>query len=322
MRRKWLTRYVVRRLLMVVPLVLLVTIVAFSLTYIAPGGPVATLLGGHPTTEEAIKAIEAKYHLNDPLPVQYLKWLKGVLTLDFGRSITTSEPVLGAIGDRLKVSVVLNFAAIFIAMTVGVTLGCLAALKRGGWIDQSIVATSVLGISSPAFVVGILLLYIFSLKLGWFPIYGAGSSAPLDRAHHLALPAITIAFGIMGLVMRITRAAMIQELSKDYTSFARARGVPERKVVMVYAFRNALVQVTTAAGLLIAGILGGSVLVETVYGLPGVGRLLVASVTSGDIPMLQGLVLLFALWVVLFYILLDVIYALLDPRIAYEKVAR
>jgi peptide/nickel transport system permease protein len=205
---------------------------------------------------------------------------------------------------------------------VGVLLGSVAALRPGGWIDQMVVALSVVGISAPAFVVGIVFLYIFGLKFGWFPIYGPGSTNVFDRIHHLTLPAITIAFGTMGLVMRITRASMIKELSQDYTYFARARGVPELKVVIVYALRNALVPVVTAAGLLLAGLLGGAVLVETVFGLPGVGNLLVSSVISGDIPMLQGLVLIFAVWVLLFYILLDVIYALLDPRIAYERVAR
>jgi peptide/nickel transport system permease protein len=320
MRRAWLAKYLRGRLLALVPTTLLVTFVAFSLIHISPGGPVTTLLGGHPTTAAAIAAIEKHYHLNEPFLAQYFIWLRDAIRLNFGQSITSGESVSTTILQRLPVTIVLNMAGIFLATVFGVTLGCVAALRRGRPTDRFVAAFSTVGISAPAFVTGIILLYIFGLKLGWMPVYGPGTGGLLDQAHHLILPAVTLALGVMGLVMRISRTSMIRELQQDHVLFARARGLSGVQVTTLYALRNALVPIVTAAGLLCIGILSGSVLVETVFGIPGIGSLLVTSINSGDIPVVQGLVLLFAVWIVILNILIDIVYLLLDPRIAFTRV--
>jgi peptide/nickel transport system permease protein len=312
--------YVVRRLIMLVPLTLLVTFVAFSLIHITPGGPVAALLGGKATTPGAIAAIKAKYHLDESFLLQYVRWLWGVLHLDFGRSILTGEGVGHAMAKRLEITLLLNFSGVAVAVLVGLPLGVIAAVRRGRALDRLVVSLGVLGISTPAFVSGVLLLYLFGLKLGWFPIFGAGSGV-LDRAWHFVLPSITIGFSIMGLVLRITRASMLEQLDQDYVAFARARGLGTMRVTFGYALRNALIPVVTAAGLLLASMLSAGVLVETVYGLPGLGRLLVTSALGSDIPVIQGIVVVIAIWIVLWNILIDLIYVALDPRIAFERVA-
>ena len=317
-RRRWLIRYVRRRLLMLIPLTFIVSVAAFGLTHIAPGGPVAALLQDLPSSPETIKAIEEKYRLNDPVVVQYWHWVGGVVHGDLGRSIVTNDKVINEITARLSVSLTLNAAGIAIAIALGIPLGVLAALRRGRLLDQLLVTISVLFMSTPAFALGLFALYFFGFKFGWFPLFGPGSWV-LDRLHHLALPAIVLGLHGMGFVMRLTRASMLEQFEQDYIAFARARGLGSFHVTVRYALRNALIPVTTAAGLLLTGLLTGSVLVETVFGLPGLGTLLVSSVVAGDFPMIQGLLLLIAAWIILINIVVDVAYAFIDPRVGFEK---
>jgi peptide/nickel transport system permease protein len=317
-RRRWLTRYVRRRLLMLIPLTFVVSVAAFSMTHIAPGGPVAALLQDLPSSPATIKAIEERYHLNDPMALQYWHWVVGLVHGDLGRSIMTNDKVINEITARLSVSLALNAAGIFIAVMVGIPLGVLAALRRGRALDRVLVTISVLFMSTPAFALGLFALYFFGFKLGWFPLYGPGSWV-LDRAHHLALPAIVLGLHGMGFEMRLTRAAMLEQFEQDYIAFARARGLGSFHVTVRYALRNALIPVTTAAGLLLTGLLTGSVLVETVFGLPGLGTLLVSSVINGDFPMIQGLLLFIAAWIILINIVVDVAYAFIDPRVGFGK---
>jgi len=317
-RRRWLLRYVVRRLLILVPLVLLVSLAAFTLTHAAPGGPIATLLENAPTSPEQIEAIKEKYKLGDPLAVQYWDWLSGVVQADFGRSIITNETVLNEISSRLWVTLTLNIAGILIAIIVGVPLGVLAALRRGRFLDRILVTISVFFMSTPVFALGLFALYLFGFRAGLFPLFGPGEGV-LGRIHHLALPAIVLGLAGMGFTMRLTRAAMLEQFDMDYVAFARARGLDSFHVTVFYAFRNALIPVTTAAGLLFTGLLTGSVLVETVFGLPGLGTLLVSAVTGGDFPMVQGLLLFIAAWIIFVNIAIDVLYVFIDPRVQFEK---
>lgn len=317
-RRRWLARYVMRRLLILVPLVLLVSMAAFTLTHAAPGGPIATLLDDAPTSPEQIEAIKEKYKLGDPLPVQYWDWISGVVQGDFGRSILTNETVLNEITSRLWVTVSLNIAGIAIAILVGVPLGVLAALRRGRLLDRALVTISVFFMSTPVFALGLFALYLFGFRAGLFPLFGPGEGF-FDRIHHLALPAIVLGLAGMGFTMRLTRAAMLEQFDMDYVAFARARGLGSFHVTSRYAFRNALIPVTTAAGLLFTGLLTGSVLVETVFGLPGLGTLLVSAVTGGDFTMVQGLLLFIAAWIILVNIAVDVLYVFIDPRVEFDK---
>lgn len=317
-RRRWLSQYIRRRLLMLVPMTFIVSVAAFGLTHIAPGGPVAALLQDLPSSPETIKAIEEKYKLNDSIVTQYWHWVSGVVHGDLGRSIVTNDKVINEITARLSVSLTLNAAGIAIAIALGIPLGVLAALRRGRFLDRLLVTVSVLFMSTPAFALGLFALYFLGFKLGWFPLYGPGSWV-LDRAHHLALPAIVLGLHGMGFVMRLTRAAMLEQFELDYIAFARARGLGGFHVTVRYALRNALIPVTTAAGLLLTGLFTGSVLVETVFGLPGLGTLLVSSVINGDFPAIQGLLLFIAAWIILVNIVVDVAYAFIDPRVGFGK---
>lgn len=317
-RRRWVARYVVRRLLILIPLVLLVSLAAFTLTHAAPGGPIATLLEDAPTSPEQIAAIKEKYKLGDPLPVQYWDWLSGVARGDFGRSILTNDLVINEIKSRLWVTLMLNAAGILIAIVVGIPLGVLAALRRGRFLDRVLVVISVFFMSTPVFALGLFALYLLGYKAGMFPLFGPGEWV-LDRFHHLALPAIVLGLHGMGFTMRFTRAAMLEQFDMDYVAFARARGLGSAHVTIRYAFRNAMIPVITASGLLFNGLLTGSVLVETVFGLPGLGSLLVNAVTGGDFPMVQGLLLFIAAWIIFVNILIDVLYVFIDPRVQFEK---
>lgn len=323
MGRSWLPRYVLRRLLLLVPLAFLVTLVVFLLTVIVPGGPVAAKIGDHPLSPVTIAQIKHRYHLDESIYSQYWRWFSGVVAHgDLGRSILTSEKVTSAIRERLWVTLSLNLVSIAIAVLVGIPMGVAAALRRGKAVDRGLVGYAIFGGASPPFVVAIVALYVFGLKLGWFPLFGAGSSAVGDRAWHLTLPALVLSLTGTALVMRITRASMLDQLQQDYVAFARARGLSPWRIVRTYALRNALIPVLTAAGLLLITLLTASVFAEVVFGLPGLGGLLVSSVHGSDIPVIQGLVLVIAIWVVIANVLVDVAYALVDPRVGFGRAAR
>ena len=318
MTGRGLALYVGRRLLALGVLVVVISFVVFSLLYLAPGSPEQVLIGARPSTQETIDAIREEYHLNDPFLVQYWEWARGALQLDFGRSIRTNEPVVDAIKERLQLTVQLAGLAFLLTMGLGIPLGVLAAVRKRTSVDRGIVALSVVGVSAPAFATGILLLYVFAVELGWFPVFGEGTGIA-DRVHHLALPAFALALTGMGLVLKLTRTAVIGSLEQDYVTFARARGIPRRRVLTAYALRNGLVPIVTAAGLLLAYMLAGTVLVEVTFALPGLGSLLVDSVRTLDLPVVQALAILIATLVVLVNLLADLLYVAIDPRISFGK---
>lgn len=310
--------YVLRRLLVAIPLIVLISLGVFTLINLAPGDPARALVGSRQATPETLAAIRAQYHLDDPFLVQYLTWLRQVVTGDLGRSIQGSQLVTTMIWDRLPLTVFLGLYGSVVALGIGIPLGILAALKRGSEIDRGVVTFGVVGVSAPAFATGIFLLYVFGVILGWFPIFGQGEGF-LDRAWHLTLPAVALGISVMGLVVKITRASMLEELQKDYVAFARARGLGRRRITMSYVLRNALIPVVTAAGLIVVGLLTGAVLVEVTFGLPGLGMLLVNAVTQRDIPVIQGIVLVLAVFVVLMHVVIDVLYTVIDPRIRFGR---
>lgn len=313
-----LIQFVLRRLAIAVVLLLIISFAVFTLLDLAPGSLEQILLGPTPATPGALAAIRKEYHLNDPFFLQYLIWLKGAVHLDFGRSVVSSGPVISAIGGGLSVSLFLGIYGFAIAILLGVPLGILAGVKTRTAIDRAAVGLSVVGVSAPAYASGIYLLYIFGVWLGWFPVYGAGSGF-LDRLWHLTLPAVALALTVMALVLKLTRAAMINALDQDYIVFARARGVPYRRVLVVYGLRNALVPIVTGAGAILGYMLTGAVLVETTFALPGVGALLVSSVTKKDIPVVQGVAVLLAVIIIVVNLLTDIVYVLIDPRIRFSR---
>src|SRR5579871_4437653 len=317
MSRTHLMRFVGRRLLAMAAVLIAMSFAIFLFLYLAPGSPEQILLGPREATPQTVAAIRHQYHLDRPFLTQYLIWVKSAVQLHFGRSIINNQSVSQEIVQRLRFSIQLAGLAFGFVMLVGVPLGLLAAARRRTSADRAIVAFSVAGVSAPAFATGLLLLYVFAVKLSWFPVFGQGSGF-FERIWHLALPAIALGLTGMGLILRLTRAGAAVAFDQDYVAFARARGVPRGRIVRSYVLRNALVPIVTASGLIFAYLIAGAVLVETTFALPGVGSLLVEAISDKDIPVVQGLAMLIALTVVSINLITDLIYLAIDPRIAFE----
>lgn len=310
--------FIARRLIALVVLLLIISFGVFSLLYLAPGNIEQLLLGVRSSSPSVLASIRHEYHLDQPFLTQYWIWLKGALQLDFGRSVLTSEPVVSGLEARLGVSLFLGVFAFLIAMVCGVALGVVSAFKKRSILDRAIVGLSVVGVSAPAFATGIFLLYVFAVVLGWFPVFGPGGGFT-DRLYHLALPALALALTAMALVVKLTRAAIINTLEQDYVAFARARGLSRSRVLLGYVLRPALIPIITAGGLLLGYMLTGAVLVEVTFALPGLGSLLVDSVTSKDVPMVQGLAMVVAFMIVIVNLLTDILYVFVDPRLRFGK---
>lgn len=320
MMREGIAGLILRRIAVAVPLLFIISLGVFALVHIAPGDPVRALLGTRASDPETLNNLREKYHLNDPFIVQYGKWLWQVLQGDLGRSINGNRKVWNAIADRGSVTIALSLLGTAIVLIFGIALGMVAAFKRGTRLDRAMVMFGVFGISSPAFVTGIFLLYFFGVVLGWFPTFGAGDDHFLDRLWHLTLPALALALSVMAIVVKITRAAMIEELDKDYVTFARARGLSAARITFAYVLRNALIPVITAAGIVVVGLLASAIYVEVTFALPGLGSLIVDAVQKRDIPLIQGTTLVFSCFVVAINLIIDVVYTLIDPRIRFGKV--
>jgi peptide/nickel transport system permease protein len=319
MSRAGILGLILRRLAVAIPLLFVISLGVFALVHLAPGDPVRALLGTRPSDPETLNNLREKYNLNDPFIVQYGKWLWQVLQGDLGRSINGNRLVWNAIKDRGTVTISLSLLGTAIVLVFGIGLGMIAAFKRGTRIDRTMVMLGVFGVSSPAFVTGIFLLYFFGVVLGWFPTFGAGDGFG-DRLWHLALPALALALSVMAIVVKITRAAMIEELDKDYVTFARARGLGAARITFAYVLRNALIPVITAAGIVVVGLLASAIYVEVTFALPGLGSLTVDAVQKRDIPLIQGTTLVFSCFVVAINLIIDVVYTLIDPRIRFGKV--
>ena len=313
-----LPRFILRRLAIALPLLVIVSFGVFALVHLAPGDPVRALLGNRPADPATLAAIREHYHLNDPFLIQYAKWLWQVLHGDLGRSIQGNELVTRAIAQRLGVTIFLTVMSTVIVLVAGILLGTLAGFYRGSRLDRAVVMFGVFGISSPAFVTGILLLYVFGVVIGWFPTFGAGRGF-FDRFWHLTLPAVALALSIMAIVVKITRASVVEQLDKDYVVFARARGLSRPRIILAYVLRNALIPVVTAAGLIIVGLVAGAIYVEVTFALPGLGSLTIEAVQRRDIPLIQGTAVLFSSFVILLNLFIDLAYTLIDPRIRFGR---
>lgn len=319
-RLRPLAFFVVRRLAALVLLLLLLSFGIFSLMYIAPGDIVQTLIGARQSSPQLIHQLRVQYHLDEPFLTQYWLWLKDAARFDLGRSTVTGLPVTSAIRQHYGVTLFLGLYAFVLTVVFGVCLGVAAAVRKRTVTDRSIVGMSVVAVSMPAFVTGIVLIYLLAVKVSWLPAYGPGSAFG-DRLWHLTLPAISLALTQAALVLKLTRASMIEALDQDYVAFARARGLPVRRVLVTYAFRNALIPVVTASAMILAFLLTGAVLVEVTFALPGLGSLLVDAVSRKDVTTVQGLALVIAATVMLANLLTDVAYLFLDPRIRFGRSA-
>jgi peptide/nickel transport system permease protein len=316
-----LSNYIIRRLLLLIPVLFGVSLIVFMVMHLSPGDPAVVMLG--PTaSEEDVQQMRRQLGLDQPLYVQYGRWVGNVLQGDFGRSITMRRPVLPEILTRFKATMILTSASLVISTVLGVSIGVISAVKQYSWFDRGSMLMALLGVSMPVFWLGIMLMVVFSLQLGWLPaggMYSAGSDRSLiDLLRHLILPAFTLAAASVALVARITRSMMLEVIRQDYIRTARAKGLSETLTITRHALKNALIPVVTVLGLQTGYLLGGAILTETVFSWPGLGLLMVQSITARDFPVVQGGVLLIALTFVLVNLLVDIMYAYLDPRIRYN----
>lgn len=310
--------YVVRRVLATIPVMLVVALFVFSLLYIAPGDP-AAIIAGDQASPADIERIRASLGLDRPFIVRFGDWLWHILHGDLGTSIFTNLPVTQLIGQRIGPTLSLMVLTLLISLAIAIPMGVIAAWKQGSWIDRLVMMAAVFGFSVPVFVVGYLLAWIFALQLGWLPVQGY---TPISQGFgrflaNLILPAFALGGVYIALIARITRATMLEVLSQDYVRTAKAKGLGQRSVLFVHALKNAAVPIITVVGIGVALLIGGAVVTESVFAIPGLGRLTVDAILRRDYPVIQGVVLLFSFVYVLINLGVDLLYTLFDPRIRY-----
>ncbi|MBV9113041.1 MAG: ABC transporter permease, partial [Hyphomicrobiales bacterium] len=296
----------------------LVGVCVFLLLHLAPGDPAAIIAGDNATPEQ-IAGIRARLGLDEALPLQFLRWSAAVLSGDLGVSIFSNTPVATLIGQRLEPTLSLALATLAFAVPVALVLGVLAAWRAGTSIDRASMILAVTGFSAPAFVVGYLMIYVFAVTLKWFPVQGytpIGENVA-DWARHLVLPALTLGLAYVALIARITRATMLEVLAEDYIRTAKAKGVATGPMLLKHALKNAGVPIITVIGIGVALLIGGVVITETVYNIPGIGRLVVDAISKRDYPIIQGVILVFSAVYVIINLAVDLSYTLIDPRIRY-----
>ena len=306
-----MARYLVRRLLLTLPVLLGVATLVFALIHLVPGDPARSMLGDTASQEE-IDQLRHALGLDQPLLVQYKSFLGGLVRGDLGTSFRNGAPVTREIRDRLFRTFQLAFAAMFVAMMIAIPLGILAAVFRGTAIDHAAMTLALVGISMPNFWLGPLLAILFAVYLGWLPVAGTGSLA------HLVLPAVTLGAALAAILARMTRASLLEELRELYVLAARARGVSRVRAIVRHAFRNSLIPVVTIIGLQFGAVLTGTIITETIFAWPGVGRLLIQAINFRDYPLVQGCILFISFTYVMMNLLTDITYGLLDPRIRYD----
>jgi len=304
-------RLCLTRCLAGVPALLLVTVLVFTVVRLIPGDP-ARILAGDFATEQAVAELRQRWRLDRPLPVQYAAYVAGLARGDLGRSTATSLPVAGELGERFLRTLLLAGAALLVATSVGVTLGILSATHRASLLDFAATTLALAGVSTPIFWSGLILILLFSVELPWLPAGGTGSFA------HLILPAVSLGLFGAGVIARQTRSSMLETLGEDFVRTARAKGLAERIVVYKHALKNALIPVVTVLADQFGRMLGGAILTETVFSWPGMGRYLIEAIAMRDYPVIQGIILVFATSFLVVNLLLDISYALLDPRVQPE----
>jgi peptide/nickel transport system permease protein len=316
--RKLMLAYIIRRLLATIPVMGVVALFVFSLLYIAPGDPAAVIAGDLATSED-IARIHAKLGLDEPFLLRFGNWLWGVLHGDLGVSIFTNLPVTQLIGQRLEPTAALTITTLIVSIAFAIPLGVVAAWKVGTWVDRGVMVIAVLGFSLPSFVLAYILILAFSIELDWLPVQGYVSIrdgfAPFIA--HLILPSIALGLIYGALIARITRASMLEVLSQDYIRTAQAKGLAQDAVLVRHALRNAAIPIATVIGIGLALLISGVIVTETVFAIPGIGRLTVDAILRRDYPIIQGVILMFSAAYVLVNLAVDISYTLLDPRVRY-----
>jgi peptide/nickel transport system permease protein len=310
--------YILRRIVATLPVMAIVALFVFSLLHLAPGDP-AVVIAGDQASPADVERIRQSLGLDRPFLIQFGSWLWGILHGDLGTSIFTSLPVAQLIAQRIEPTLSLMAITLVLTIVVAVPLGVVAAWKAGSWVDRTVMAFAVFGFSVPVFVVGYLLAYVFALEFEWFPVQGY---TPLAEGfwpwlQNLILPAVALGCVYIALIARITRASMLEVLQQDYIRTARAKGLGQRSILFVHALKNAAVPIVTVIGIGIALLIGGAVVTESVFAIPGLGRLTVDAILRRDYPVIQGIVLMFSFLYVLVNLMVDLIYTLVDPRIRY-----
>jgi ABC-type dipeptide/oligopeptide/nickel transport system permease component len=305
-------QYLLYRLLQAIPVLLGVIIITFVLMYIIPGDPVVSMVGER-YSEETVQQLRQELHLDDPLPLQFLRYVGNVLQGNFGNSFITGEPVAALIIEKFPNTMMLAITAMFFAILIGLTAGIMSSVHPGSFMDRGIMVLALAGISAPVFWVGLILVLVVGVMLQWLPPTGFGG------IEYLILPALTLGLRSAAYLARLTRATMLDVLSHDYIRTARSKGLPEWKVFIKHAFPNTLIPVITIIGTDFGSYLSGAVLTESIFGWPGIGRLALEAIMKRDFPVIQGTVLFMAIMFVLMNVLVDLLYGVVDPRIRLER---
>jgi len=310
--------YFVRRVLATIPVMAIVALFVFSLLYLAPGDPAAVIAGDQATPQD-VERIRASLGLDRPYLIRFGEWFWNILNGDMGVSIFTNLPVTTMIKQRIEPTLSLMVLTLCLAVSIAVPMGVVAAWKQGTWVDRAVMGFAVLGFSVPVFVVGYVLAYVFALELDWLPVQGytAFSSGFGPWLENLILPATALGMVYIALIARITRATMLEVLQQDYIRTARAKGAGQANILFLHALKNAAVPIVTVIGIGVALLIGGAVVTESVFAIPGLGRLTVDAILRRDYPVIQGVILLFSFVYVLVNLAIDLLYTLFDPRIRY-----
>jgi len=306
-----MARFYLQRFLSLIAVLAGTMVLVFVILHLTPGDPARALAGNRPVSAETYQRLRAELGLDEPLTVQFAKFAGGVLRGDFGKSHFTKRPVLLDVADRFPITLRLMIGAMLVAVVVGIPIGVVSAARYGSTLDFIAMSVSTLGVSMPGFWVGLMLILLFSVQLGWLPVAGVGG------VRYYILPSIALGTSSAAVIARLMRSSMVDALRTDYVRTARAKGVKESRVLLVHAMRNAFIPVLTVLGLQVGGLLAGAVVIETVFALPGLGRLLVQAVSSRDYPLVQGMALIIAAVYVTVNFVVDLLYSFVNPRIRY-----
>ena len=302
-------RYIFKRILMMIPVLLGVLFLVFTMNEISPGDP-AAMIAGDAASVEVVEQIREDLGLNKPLPVRFFNYTKNlVLHGDLGTSYKTKRPVLDEVMDRLPTTILLSLTSAAFAVLLSIPIGIISAIKQNTWIDNLLMVLDLIGVAMPAFWQGLMTIILFSVKLGWFPSYGFTTPA------HWFMPVLTIGTGAMASLVRITRSSMLEVIRQDYIRTARAKGQTERKVIISHALRNSMIPIITAIAIQLGSMLGGAIVTETVFAIPGIGMLMIQSIKARDYPTIQGAVVVIAVMFSLLNLVVDIIYTFVDPRL-------
>jgi ABC-type dipeptide/oligopeptide/nickel transport system permease component len=310
-------RYAIKRLLLAIPTLFVMLTAIFVLVRLVPGDAASVILGDQ-ATEASLRALRARLGLDQPLYVQYLSFIGDVLSGNLGQSLSSGRSVAQEVLLVLPYTIELTLAAITIGVVLGLPFGIAAAVGRNSWVDYASRIVSLVGLSFPAFVSAILLLIVFAIQLGWFPVLNTSGGGTLERLRNLALPALNLGIIMMAYVVRVTRSSMLGVLSEDYIRTARAKGVRPARLILRHALRNGLIPIITVVGLYFGTLIGNSVLTEIIFNRPGLGKLILGALNARDYTLLQGLMIIFAICVIIVNTLTDLAYGLVDPRVKYK----